>query len=148
MVLGYGRCILYHNNGDGTFRDVTAHAGVANEGKWSSSAAWFDFDNDGLLDLNIYVRCTRTRVPVLQSLRAVSKRGSDSAFSINNGLVFGLGWSFGEPQVSEEQSKFLCFSAAAKGRSRRRRNLDKSAARSGAQARVAIRQWLIVRFAI
>ena len=53
FVLGYGRCILYHNNGDGTFTDVTAHAGVANLGKWGSSAAWFEYDNDGLLDLVI-----------------------------------------------------------------------------------------------
>lgn len=52
-VLGYDRCILYHNNGDGTFKDVTAHAGVANQGKWGSSAAWFDYDNDGRLDLVI-----------------------------------------------------------------------------------------------
>jgi len=51
LVLGYGRCILYHNNGDGTFTDVSAHAGVANLGKWGSSAAWFDYNNDGLLDL-------------------------------------------------------------------------------------------------
>lgn len=53
FVLGYGRCILYHNNGDGTFSDVTERARVANEGKWGSSAAWFDYDNDGLLDLII-----------------------------------------------------------------------------------------------
>lgn len=53
FVLGYGRCILYHNNGDGTFTDVTAHAGVANAGRWASSAAWFDYDNDGRLDLVI-----------------------------------------------------------------------------------------------
>lgn len=52
-VLGYDRCILYHNNGDGTFKDVTSHAGVANQGKWGSSAAWFDYDNDGRLDLVI-----------------------------------------------------------------------------------------------
>lgn len=51
FVLGYGSCILYHNNGDGTFTDVTARAGVANEGRWGSSAAWFDYDNDGRLDL-------------------------------------------------------------------------------------------------
>lgn len=50
-VLGYDRCILYHNNGDGTFTDVTARAGVGNQGKWGSSAAWFDYDNDGRLDL-------------------------------------------------------------------------------------------------
>lgn len=53
LVLGYGRCILYHNNGDGTFQDATERAGVANAGRWSSSAAWFDYDNDGLLDLVI-----------------------------------------------------------------------------------------------
>jgi hypothetical protein len=52
-VCGYGRCILYHNNGDGTFTDVTARAGVANSGRWASSAAWFDYDNDGRLDLLI-----------------------------------------------------------------------------------------------
>ena len=53
FVLGYGRCILYHNEGNGTFRDVTQHAGVANLGRWASSAAWFDYDNDGRLDLVI-----------------------------------------------------------------------------------------------
>ena len=53
LVLGYGRCILYHNNGDGTFTDVTSRAGVQNAGRWASSAAWFDFDNDGKLDLVI-----------------------------------------------------------------------------------------------
>jgi len=51
LVLGYGRCILYHNNRDGTFTDVTTRAGVANSGQWASSAAWFDYDNDGHLDL-------------------------------------------------------------------------------------------------
>ena len=53
FVLGYDRCILYHNNGDGSFSDVTTRAGVANTGKWGSSAAWFDYDNDGKLDLVI-----------------------------------------------------------------------------------------------
>ncbi len=53
FVTGYGRCILYHNNGDGTFTDVTARAGVENRGRWASSAAWFDYDNDGRLDLVI-----------------------------------------------------------------------------------------------
>jgi len=52
-VLGYGRSILYHNNGDGTFTDVTRRAGVENAGMWASSAAWFDYDNDGRLDLVI-----------------------------------------------------------------------------------------------
>ena len=50
-LAGYGRSILYRNNGDGTFTDVTARAGVSNSGKWGSSAAWFDYDRDGWLDL-------------------------------------------------------------------------------------------------
>jgi hypothetical protein len=53
FVLGYDRCILYRNNGDGTFTDVSAKARVENRGRWASSAAWFDYDNDGLLDLVI-----------------------------------------------------------------------------------------------
>ncbi len=50
-VTGYGRAILYHNNGDGTFTDVTEKAGVADKGAWSTSAGWFDYDRDGYLDL-------------------------------------------------------------------------------------------------
>ena len=50
-VTGYGRAVLYRNNGNGTFTDVTAKAGVADEGGWSTSAGWFDYDKDGWLDL-------------------------------------------------------------------------------------------------
>src|SRR6202453_1735074 len=49
-VTSYGKNILYHNNGDGTFTDVTAKAGVAGGG-WSVSAGFVDYDNDGKLDL-------------------------------------------------------------------------------------------------
>jgi hypothetical protein len=50
LVTAYGRCTLYHNNGNGTFTDVTEKAGVAAPG-WTTSAVWFDYDNDGRLDL-------------------------------------------------------------------------------------------------
>ena len=49
-VTSYGRNVLYRNNGDGTFTDVTAPAGVGGGG-WSASAGFFDYDNDGKLDL-------------------------------------------------------------------------------------------------
>jgi hypothetical protein len=49
-LTGYGGNILYHNNGDGTFTDVTEKAGVKGGG-WSASAGFFDYDNDGKLDL-------------------------------------------------------------------------------------------------
>ena len=44
---------LFRNNGDGTFTDVTRAAKVAGEGRWGSSASFFDFDRDGLLDLYV-----------------------------------------------------------------------------------------------
>jgi len=49
-VTNYGKNILYHNNRNGTFTDVTEKAGVA-AGGWSVSAGFFDYDNDGKLDL-------------------------------------------------------------------------------------------------
>jgi enediyne biosynthesis protein E4 len=49
-VTNYGENVLYRNNGDDTFVDVTARAGVA-AGGWSASAGFFDYDNDGRLDL-------------------------------------------------------------------------------------------------
>jgi hypothetical protein len=49
-VTGFPHNVLYHNNGDGTFTDVTAKAGVAASG-WSTSAAFFDYNRDGFLDL-------------------------------------------------------------------------------------------------
>ena len=53
---------LFHNNGDGTFTDVTAKARVAGaqmNGKkmWSVGAGWFDYNNDGLLDLFVVNYC-------------------------------------------------------------------------------------------
>jgi len=50
FVTAYGRCTLYHNNGNGTFTDVTQKSGLALPG-WTTSAVWFDYDNDGRLDL-------------------------------------------------------------------------------------------------
>ena len=55
-VAGVNANQLFHNNGDGTFTDVTEKAGVSGRipgyGKpWAVTAGWFDFDNDGRLDL-------------------------------------------------------------------------------------------------
>src|ERR1035437_1614933 len=55
-VVGVNRNQLLHNNGDGTFTDMTEKAGVSGEisglGKaWAVTAGWFDYNNDGLLDL-------------------------------------------------------------------------------------------------
>ena len=47
----YGLDRLYHNNGDGTFTNVTLKAGISRQPNWSTSASFFDYDRDGWLDL-------------------------------------------------------------------------------------------------
>jgi hypothetical protein len=46
------RGYLFHNNRDGTFTNVTDHAGIAGE-SLSHSATWWDYDNDGWPDLYV-----------------------------------------------------------------------------------------------
>ncbi len=54
LSTGVGRAQLFRNNGDGTFTDVSAEAGV-DEPCFGSVAFWVDYDNDGWLDLVQYV---------------------------------------------------------------------------------------------
>jgi enediyne biosynthesis protein E4 len=49
-VLNYGPNTLYHNNGDGTFTDVSKKSGLADP-LWSLSGVWFDYNGDGKLDV-------------------------------------------------------------------------------------------------
>jgi enediyne biosynthesis protein E4 len=58
LVSGLQGVSLYRNQPDGTFADVTAKAGINNQGRWSVGAVWLDIDNDANLDLFIvnYVR--------------------------------------------------------------------------------------------
>jgi enediyne biosynthesis protein E4 len=51
LVTAYGKCTLYKNNGNGTFTDVTPQSNLAGAPNWTTSAVWFDYDNDGKLDL-------------------------------------------------------------------------------------------------
>ena len=51
-IVRWGANILYHNNGDGTFTEVTAKAGAGHQGN-GSCAIWLDYNDDGLLDLYV-----------------------------------------------------------------------------------------------
>jgi hypothetical protein len=68
FVTGYGRSILFHNNGNGTFTDVSDKTGLGLTG-WTTSAVWFDYDNDGRLDLYVcsYIDYTN-KIPCPDSL--------------------------------------------------------------------------------
>ena len=50
-ITGFPSSALFKNNRDGTFTEVTGQSAVENAGRWAASAAWLDFDRDGLLDL-------------------------------------------------------------------------------------------------
>jgi enediyne biosynthesis protein E4 len=62
LVLGLRENTLYHNEGDGTFTDVSEQAGLRKPDPdygtlWSVAAAFFDYDNDGRLDIFISNYC-------------------------------------------------------------------------------------------
>jgi len=59
-ITAFGSNVLYRNRGDGTFEDVTAQTHV-DDARWSSSAAFVDYDRDGDEDLFVakYVSFTK-----------------------------------------------------------------------------------------
>lgn len=66
LVTYFGQTALYHNESDGTFRDVADAAGIAAAGpRWDTGCSFFDFDLDGRLDLLItsYLQFDRSRIP-------------------------------------------------------------------------------------
>jgi len=66
FVTYYGHSVLYHNQGNGTFRDVTEAAGLKSDSiRWDTGCSFFDYDNDGKLDLVVtgYVEFDRSKIP-------------------------------------------------------------------------------------
>jgi hypothetical protein len=60
LVTCVGQNRLFRNTGKGTFVDATRRSGLDGRAAFSTSALWFDFDRDGLLDLFVcnYVKWT------------------------------------------------------------------------------------------
>ncbi len=65
FLCNYGPNVLYLNNGDGTFTDISQSAGIDRPG-WSSGGRFLDYDNDG--DLDIYVANYGLEAPGRRSL--------------------------------------------------------------------------------
>ena len=51
FITAVGQSRLFQNTGRGTFIDVTHKSGLGNRSGFSTSALWFDYDRNGLLDL-------------------------------------------------------------------------------------------------
>jgi hypothetical protein len=111
---------LFHNNGDGTFTDVAAKAGVADPaGRFGLGVAWCDFNEDGHVDLyvandtgpNFLYRSngngTFTDVG-LSSGAALSENGAAQAsMGVTIGDVFRRGrWSIFVTNFSDEYNAF------------------------------------------
>jgi hypothetical protein len=77
-----GRHWLYHNNGDGTFTDVSGKSGVAKaKGSYGMTAVAGDFDNDGWPD--IYVACDSTPSFLFRN----NHDGTFSEVALENGVA-------------------------------------------------------------
>ncbi len=60
ITCALGPSHLFHNEGNGHFKEVTQQAGVENAGHWGTSCAWVDYDRDGKLDLIVGNYCKWT----------------------------------------------------------------------------------------
>jgi hypothetical protein len=95
FICNAGPNALYHNNGNGTFTDVTEQSGLGAKppNTVSVDAAWFDYDNDGLLDLvvsNYTVWTPETDIRCQD--RGVEKYCSPTQYaSVTNRLYHNLG---------------------------------------------------------
>jgi len=77
LVTNFGANVLYHNRGDGGFKDVSKEAGVEIPG-WNSGASFFDADGDGDLDLYIAAYIEQSLDEVLVARRTLDWKGVDT----------------------------------------------------------------------
>ena len=78
FVTTYGKNRLYHNQGNGTFREVAGTAGVAGTGKlWGTGCAFVDYDRDGKLDIAVanYVSFDLATIPAPGSNASCTWKG-------------------------------------------------------------------------
>ena len=99
--------VLYRNNGDGTFSDVTDLAGVGDR-SWSWMGVWSDIDNDG--DVDLYVVNGRYPVGEANKLYRNNGDGTFAEVAKEAGVAdgnWGLGASFADVDNDGDQDLFI-----------------------------------------
>ena len=113
VITCLGHEVLYRNNGDGTFTDVTKQAGI-DDPRWSTGAAFGDYDNDGFVDLMVtrYVDFQLSDLPQFGSSPTCKYRGIDVQCG-PRGLA--RRWRFA---LSQQRRRHLhrCFQSSRRGR--------------------------------
>ena len=74
----WGHNILFHNNGNGTFTDVTRKAGLyREEGRWGTGCTFLDYDRDGFLDLFIcnFIKLDPDKIPTAEETNFCQWKG-------------------------------------------------------------------------
>lgn len=112
LITGANGYQLFHNNGNGTFTDVTDRAGLRRvhpelASTFSAAAGWFDYDNDGHLDLIIvnYVKWTIQTEPICMSSGIHAYCSPDSYEGLPN-LLFHNNGDGTFTDVSEQSGIF------------------------------------------
>ncbi len=92
MTVGHlgGICQLWHNNGDGTFTDVTTAAGMLTADGDAHGPCWADLDNDGDLDLYVAKGTTKEKTLNYNDLWRNNGDGTFTNIAVSSGVT-GIG---------------------------------------------------------
>ena len=108
FITALGQSHLFHNNGNGTFTDVTKAAGLWGPNEFSTSAAWVDYDRDGKLDLVVanYVQWSTAERPLLHAGRRAQILLHAGILQRHHRRGSGTTWATASSKMPRKKPKF------------------------------------------